>query len=45
MNTTGSTRHDMVIAQKLQTEKVVPCKRRKYKSGYTKHKKQATQWH
>ena len=41
MNTTGSVGHDVAIVSKRTTQKVVPCKRRKVKSGYTKHK---TKW-
>lgn len=37
--TTGSERHDVAIMQKMTTQKTIPCKRRKAKQGYKKHKK------
>lgn len=36
--TTGSERYDLQINQIRQTERVVACKRNKYKRGYIKHK-------
>lgn len=39
-NTTGSERHDMQIQQIRMTERVKPCKRKKHKKGYIKHKGQ-----
>lgn len=38
MNTTGSVRHDIQIVQRKLTQKTVPDKKRKVKSGYIKHK-------
>jgi hypothetical protein len=38
MNTTGSIKHDISIVQRKLTQKTVPDKKRKVKSGYVKHK-------
>ena len=39
MNTTGSIPHDIQIVQRKLTQKTVPDKKKKLKSGYVKHKK------